>query len=53
MHTLALAEALQAAGVPVHVVALGDRLAGSSAAGPVPVCPHRLAAATLEQRVVG
>ena len=53
VHTLALAEALTAAGVDVHIVALGDVGSGFFRDTPVPytVVPAPPPAETLEQRV--
>lgn len=55
VHTLALAEALQAAGTPVHVLALGDPGAGfhRPVAAPVTIVPGPADARTLEEKVAG
>ena len=55
VHTLALAEALQAAGTLVHVLALGDPTAGfyRPVAAPVTIVPGPAGDRTLEEKVAG
>lgn len=55
VHTLALAEALQAAGTLVHVLALGDPAAGffRPVATPVTIVPGPPGDGTLEEKVAG
>lgn len=55
VHTLALAEALQSTGMPVHVLALGDPAAGffRPVAAPVTIVPGPPADGTLEEKVYG
>jgi glycosyltransferase-like protein len=55
VHTLALAEALHATGVLVHVLALGDPAAGffRPVAAPITIVPGPASDGTLEQKVYG